>query len=308
MSTEVNVQLNVHVPRVDPRHRVYVCGSAPSLGEWNVDRAVRMSDHAFPLWTAQFHLDDALQLPVQYKYLIVDESESPHRVVAWEDGRNRLVDSLDAYRPSEPESGSRCRAGSSADLLPTIAVTDNDIRIKSSPWRGAGVAIPVFSLRSQASMGVGEFLDLKLLVDIAVEAGLQLIQLLPINDTCIEGDWRDTYPYKSISVVALHPQYLRLSAIPGLPVPLLEDIHRASALLNEGSPKPVDYDAMIKQKLSLLRRVFDAVGCVCAVRPACVRVCVRACVRACVRMCVCIFVHALAQTACHVRDFDRAPC
>jgi len=64
------------------------------------------------------------------------------------------------------------------------------------PWRGAGVAIPMFSVRSEADLGVGEFLDLKLLVDWAVESGFHLVQLLPINDTSVHGMWWDSYPYR----------------------------------------------------------------------------------------------------------------
>lgn len=46
-------------------------------------------------------------------------------------------------------------------------------------------------------MGVGEFLDLIPLVRWAARAGLRLVQLLPVNDTSMYGDWRDSYPYKS---------------------------------------------------------------------------------------------------------------
>lgn len=64
------------------------------------------------------------------------------------------------------------------------------------PWRGSGVAIPMFSVRSEEDLGVGEFLDLKLLVDWAVESGLHLVQLLPVNDTSVHGMWWDSYPYR----------------------------------------------------------------------------------------------------------------
>ena len=64
------------------------------------------------------------------------------------------------------------------------------------PWRGAGVAIPMFSIRSESDLGVGEFVDLKLLVDWAVASGFHLVQLLPINDTSVHGMWWDSYPYR----------------------------------------------------------------------------------------------------------------
>lgn len=44
-------------------------------------------------------------------------------------------------------------------------------------------------------------------------AGFCLVQLLPVNDTRVLGDWRDSYPYSSLCVFALHPIYLSLEAI-----------------------------------------------------------------------------------------------
>ena len=54
----------------------------------------------------------------------------------------------------------------------------------------------MFSIRSDEDLGVGEFLDLKLLVDWAVNSGFHLVQLLPINDTSVNGMWWDSYPYR----------------------------------------------------------------------------------------------------------------
>lgn len=56
--------------------------------------------------------------------------------------------------------------------------------------------MPVFSLRTDASLGVGEFSDLRLVVDFAVATGLRLVQLLPVNDTSVNGMWWDSYPYR----------------------------------------------------------------------------------------------------------------
>lgn len=41
-------------------------------------------------------------------------------------------------------------------------------------WKGAGVAVPVFSLRSKRSVGVGEFRDIRALVDMCEVAGAVL--------------------------------------------------------------------------------------------------------------------------------------
>lgn len=56
--------------------------------------------------------------------------------------------------------------------------------------------MPVFSLRSEEGLGVGEFNDIKYLSDWAAASGFKLIQILPVNDTSVRGDWRDSYPYK----------------------------------------------------------------------------------------------------------------
>lgn len=68
--------------------------------------------------------------------------------------------------------------------------------VQANPWRGAGLAAPVFSLRSEESVGSGEFLDLKLLVDLAARTGMRLVQLLPVNDTSVNMMWWDSYPYR----------------------------------------------------------------------------------------------------------------
>ncbi len=92
---------------------------------------------------------------------------------------------------------------------------DGFIRLPNSTWKGAGVSIPVFSLRSRNSFGTGEFSDIRLLVDWAHKAGLKMIQILPVNDTSATGSWIDSYPYAAISAFALHPLYLNLEEMAG---------------------------------------------------------------------------------------------
>ena len=82
--------------------------------------------------------------------------------------------------------------------------------ININMWKAAGTAIPVFSLRSENGFGVGEFNDLKLLVDWAAATGQKVIQLLPVNDTTMTWTWRDSYPYNACSSFALHPQFIHL--------------------------------------------------------------------------------------------------
>ena len=143
-------------------------------------------------------------------------------------------------------------------------------------WRGAGIATPVFSLRSCDSLGAGDFGDLATLVDLAASAGLCVVQILPVNDTTVHNTWWDSYPYSSVSVFALHPLYLRVK-------PMIEEAEAAAAAEGGGGGagasessantfaalrqeveraraaldlKEVDYEATMRVKLSVARRCF----------------------------------------------------
>lgn len=124
-------------------------------------------------------------------------------------------------------------------------------------WRSAGVAIPVFSLRSEHALGSGEFADLKLLGDWAQQAGVSLLQLLPINDSTVNYSWDDQYPYSAISVYALHPQYLSIHDLPyALPGIDAEVFEAARARLN--ALETIDFESMITLKWRLIRSIFNA--------------------------------------------------
>jgi 4-alpha-glucanotransferase len=138
-----------------------------------------------------------------------------------------------------------------------MIVNDGFARLPVEHWRGAGVAVPVFSLRSENSFGVGEFADLKLLADWGRKTGLKLIQLLPINDTSASGTWHDSYPYSAISAFALHPMYLNLAAATDKENgQLLEATEPERQRLN--ALDALDYEAVMKAKLAFLRKIFPS--------------------------------------------------
>ena len=122
-------------------------------------------------------------------------------------------------------------------------------------FRGAGVAIPVFSLRSKDDFGIGEFNDLKLMVDWAAACGMTIIQLLPINDTTRKGEWRDSYPYSPISSFGLHPLYIRLQEIG---VKETAAFKKAQKALNE--LPALDYPRVYKEKMAYVRKAYKANG------------------------------------------------
>lgn len=122
-------------------------------------------------------------------------------------------------------------------------------------WRGAGVAIPVFSLRSEKDFGIGEFSDLRLIVDWAVANGMSIIQLLPVNDTTRKGEWKDSYPYSPISSFALHPLYINLQDL---------GLKETKAFLKEqkelNALPELDYPRVFKSKIAYIRKAFEEFG------------------------------------------------
>ncbi|HUD48847.1 MAG TPA: 4-alpha-glucanotransferase [Candidatus Baltobacteraceae bacterium] len=224
---------NVKAPLLPKGQTLCLLGSAGTMGAWNQAAPVllRRSPGCFSV-----RLDLARELfPLAYKYGVYDTERKAF--VRYEAGDNRVL--------AEPASqGSQ------------VIVNDGFARLPGKPWRGAGVAIPVFSLRSEKSFGVGEFLDLPLLADWARRTGLKLIQILPVNDTCANHTAADSYPYAAISAFALHPLYLNLDRLAGPGNRLPEALARLRDRLNK--LETVDYVAVMEAKLAFLRNIFPA--------------------------------------------------
>ena len=122
-------------------------------------------------------------------------------------------------------------------------------------FRGAGTAVPIFSLRTPDDFGIGEFRDLRPLVDWAAATGQSVIQLLPVNDTTRKGQWADSYPYSPVSSFALHPLYIRLQEIG---VKADAAFKKKQAELN--ALPELDYPAVFKAKMAYIRQAFEARG------------------------------------------------
>lgn len=131
----------------------------------------------------------------------------------------------------------------------------NTNEILSSPlakqWQAIGISahhginVALFSLHSQQSCGIGEFIDLILLIDWCKEVGFDLIQLLPLNDTGAESS-----PYAAISAFALNPIHLSLSRLPHA-----SDFEKIKSLC---SFTRVDYPLVRQLKEQFLRSYFTA--------------------------------------------------
>ncbi|KAL2630387.1 hypothetical protein R1flu_015073 [Riccia fluitans] len=228
----VAVRFRVTCSRLESGQSVCVTGSASSLGRWVNETAIPLHRVGGSLLQADVIIGRH-ELPLKYRYII----------------RNRAGDVI-----SEMGGDRTLSSEPSAERISALIIV-SDGYFRARPWKGSGVAVPVFSLRSTEDVGCGEFLDLKLFIDLAVTCGIRLVQLLPINDTSVNMMWWDSYPYSSLSVFALHPIYLRLQALSKkLPNDIKEEIEDLRRRLDL---KEVDYEATLEAKLTVARKVFE---------------------------------------------------
>ncbi len=231
------VELCVAAPMVAPGCTLAISGEGDALGNWNPDRAIRMNSAEYPIWKAKIPAA-GLNAATEYKYLIVDSANG--RVVSWEGGNNRSI----GVEPRE----------NAATILAGMRFINSQ-----TPWKGAGTAIPVFSLRTESDFGVGDFYDLKEMVDWAAAAGQTFLQILPINDTTMTGTWVDSYPYKANSIYALHPMFLRLEAIGELKDKKRREYYENLRKELNALPE-VDYERVNKAKAEYCREIFASDG------------------------------------------------
>lgn len=225
--------IRVFAPILPARQSLFIAGNHPDLGHWQPGAHLVLRAETDGYLAADLPAELAQQ-PFAYKFGLFDTHT--HSVVQWEDGPDRIFLPLEAGLP--------------------VLHTDYPLRMSFPQWRGAGLAIPVFSLRTAQSCGIGEFYDLRLLADWAMETGLNLVQLLPVNDTSATFSRRDSYPYKAITAFALHPAYLNIEQTGFLTDKLLLKRYNEKRILLNRLPE-LDYDGVIQFKMSLLRSIFE---------------------------------------------------
>ncbi|MFK7906688.1 MAG: 4-alpha-glucanotransferase [Chitinophagales bacterium] len=229
------VRFQIHAPKVEKHQRLCVLGNIDTLGSWGANKPLLLGNEDYPLWSGTVSFISGLD--IEYKYGIYDIEEK--EIIFVEEGENRTL-------PSQETKGK--------DL--TI-IHDHYFNHPKGDWKGVGIAMPVFALRSQNGLGIGEFTDIKLLVDWATQVGMKMVQILPINDTSASGTWVDSYPYAAISVYALHPMYLNIEAINGFDKVVDSKTYQALQLqLN--ALETVDYELVMKHKTAFARQIFDA--------------------------------------------------
>lgn len=227
-------EFRVKAPLLGPGEIVCFAGSSKPFGYWATENPILMRP-SHNWFVARLSLEPE-GLPVTYKYGIYNLNE--RKFVRFEDGENRL---LHPARKNE-----------------VTILHDGFVRTPAfKTWKGAGVSIPVFSLRTEKSFGVGEFSDLLLLIDWAKKVGMKLIQILPVNDTTATHKWMDSYPYAAISAFALHPIYLNLEKVAGKEhAEFIKPLKKKRKQLNE--LLQFDYEQVMKTKLNTLREIYEA--------------------------------------------------
>ncbi len=230
--------LKVHCPRVHTDCALAICGNQEILGNWNPEKALILNDFHAPEWQISLNVS-TLKFPLEYKFVLYNLKKK--QTEAWEIHGNRYLNYLDV------------------EELESVILADHYVYFDQPQWKGAGVAIPVFSLRSEKSYGIGDFGDLKLMIDWAVRTHQKAVQILPINDTTMSHTWMDSYPYNSISIFALHPIYMDISQLGILKDSYLQT--ESEKIRQELNALPqVDYEKVEHLKWELFRAHYAQDG------------------------------------------------
>ena len=232
-----SITLRVLSPCLHQQGRVLgLVGEGEAIGDWQ--KPLVFTEILPGHWQLTLNIHQ-LTGNVQYKFVAVDPDKGT--IAEWEAGENRQL-----YVPQ-------------LDKNVHYNVPEVEVYLPSTGRKIAGTAVPVFSLRSEGSQGVGDFGDLKMLVDWAVKTGQRAIQILPINDTTMTGTWQDSYPYNSISIYAFHPMYVDLRAVGPLADKAKEEKFQQKFRQLNALPQ-IDYEAVNKAKRDYLLLAFREKG------------------------------------------------
>ena len=232
------IRLIVRAPQLREGERLVLVGSDPLVGAWDVKRAVPMVEQAYNEWTVDINAEALAVNYLEFKFVALNDKKGTE---AWETGYNRSVEI--------PEM----KAGS------VVSYELSQSFLERWNRKFAGTLVPVFSLRSKKSAGIGDFGDLKSMIDLVAKTGQKVLQLLPINDTTITHTWTDSYPYSCISVFAIHPQYADLQALPELEdAKARAEAEKTRAELN--ALPQIDYEKVNDFKITYLHQIFNQEG------------------------------------------------
>lgn len=232
------VRLIVRAPQLRDGERLGVLGADKALGAWDVQKILPMTQHTYNEWVADIDATHLEGSHLEFKFVAFRNAKNE---LLWENSMNRTVD-LPEMEAGELVSYELDQA--------SFALYNRKL---------AGTQVPVFSLRTRKSAGIGDFGDLKTMIDFVASTGQKVLQLLPINDTTITHTWTDSYPYSCISVFAIHPQYADLHALPELKdAKARAEAEKTRAELN--ALDKIDYEKVNDFKINYLRQIFNQEG------------------------------------------------
>lgn len=232
------VRLIVRAPQLRDGERLGVLGADKALGAWDVQKILPMTQHTYNEWVADIDAAHLEGSHLEFKFVAFRNAKNE---LLWETSMNRTVD-LPEMKAGELVSYELDQA--------FFALYNRKL---------AGTLVPVFSLRTRKSAGIGDFGDLKAMIDFVASTGQKVLQLLPINDTTITHTWTDSYPYSCISVFAIHPQYANLHALPELKdAKARVEAEKTRAELN--ALDKIDYEKVNDFKINYLRQIFNQEG------------------------------------------------
>lgn len=232
------VRLIVRAPQLRDGERLGVLGADKALGVWDVQKILPMTQHTYNEWVADIDATHLEGRHLEFKFVAFRNAKNE---LLWENSMNRTVD-LPEMKAGELVSYELDQA--------SFALYNRKL---------AGTQVPVFSLRTRKSAGIGDFGDLKTMIDFVASTGQKVLQLLPINDTTITHTWSDSYPYSCISVFAIHPQYADLHALPELKdAKARAEAEKTRAELN--ALDKIDYEKVNDFKINYLRQIFNQEG------------------------------------------------
>ncbi|KAK8871028.1 4-alpha-glucanotransferase dpe2 [Tritrichomonas musculus] len=257
----VNIRFNAFCPNVRKNQKLVIIGNCEQLGKWKLENAAEMNDYYFPLWIYDFTLERSL-FPLEYKFVIVSDEDIVDNDDEEEEIEGKKENSSNIHKKTFWESKpSRFYSGITSNVItndyPATCIINNWL-VNPNPelFKGFGIYCPLFGLRSDDSCGIGQYTDIKGLVDVCNQIGSSIIRILPIFDTTNKGDWDDSNPYKQISSFALHPIYINLlQVVDNLPKDIYNDIQNAKWIFEQ---KPtVDYPTVYQYKIKTLHRIYE---------------------------------------------------
>ena len=233
------VRIVVRAPQLKSNQRLVVTGADDVLGAWAIDKGLKMTEHNNNEWVVDINADSLSGNKIEFKFAAIDANNKKDAI--WETCMNRTVE--------------------------VAHLADGDISVYDLDQaffpicntKVAGTLVPVFSLRSKSSFGIGDFGDLKKMIDFVSQTGQRVLQILPINDTTITHTWTDSYPYSCISIFAIHPQYVDLNQLPAI-ADKAEAKKYEALRIKLNALSQIDYEAVNNAKTEYLKIIFEQEG------------------------------------------------